>query len=467
MHHGACITSIDSLKDPTISQNIADDADWLDKITLDSSDYIHPSPKINIELADEDAALAAHLWDRQHASDPDAYEWNSDDLVSDVDSHEDAAFDEHSPRLARIDEFERGIRREGTWNREYRERWEEPHIFYKRNIQERFGGVDEDGEDFCEEESCFSEGACSARAGGEWGTPSGEGWSVRSGEDWVDGNGWGGLGWEDREPGVRSDTEKTQEEDNIVPCSWGWEDRQTWVRSDTEKTQDKNSIAEERTEEASENDGELYLRARAPDSEPALNKSASNQPSSTPHQPHFTNPTPISSPQTGIPVTDLNTISSLRRRPTPRTSFTHPKQTSRFRDPPPIPVTTDPTSSSPDLALAPCPQATDHFLDSCISKTQTLLAEAEMALDAPANVDEEISQVADTGNEEASWEAARRCSHVALLKSSEALMEEGDRDITALEVVRVQGWWKVKGGEAWREVGEDLCATFCEWGLGR
>ena len=90
-----------------------------------------------------------------------------------------------------------------------------------------------------------------------------------------------------------------------------------------------------------------------------------------------------------------------------------------------------------------------------------------MALDAPANVDEEISQVADTGNEEASWEAARRCSHVALLKSSEALMEEGDRDITALEVVRVQGWWKVKGGEAWREVGEDLCATFCEWGLGR
>lgn len=86
-----------------------------------------------------------------------------------------------------------------------------------------------------------------------------------------------------------------------------------------------------------------------------------------------------------------------------------------------------------------------------------------MALDAPANVDEEVLQMADTGNEE----AARRCSHVVLLRSSEALLEEVDRDVTALEVVRVQGWWKVKGGEAWREVGEDLCATFCEWGLGR
>ncbi|KAL9133385.1 MAG: hypothetical protein Q9175_005438, partial [Cornicularia normoerica] len=224
MQHRERVISTHGLEDPTTLQIIADDADWLEKITLDSIDYNDTSPKFplefppNTEPEDEDAALTAHLWDRDHASDLSAYEWNSDDLVSEVHSGEgNTPSDEELPRLARKDEFEQGIRREGTWTREYRERWEEHHVFYKRKIEMRLEAVGDGGEDY-EGHSYFSEGAWSSQVGDDWGTPATSGgaeWTTRFEEPWTAGDGWVEWKKEDSEPFMGPESPLLQERDGI------------------------------------------------------------------------------------------------------------------------------------------------------------------------------------------------------------------------------------------------------------
>lgn len=219
MQPGECTASIGSLEDPTTSRIITDNADWLEKITLDSSDYILPSAEVNFEpphdtdSADEDAALVSHLWDRDHASDLEAYEWNSDDLVSEACSDDGNASEEELPRLARKDEFEQGIRREGTWMREYRERWEEHHLFYKSKIQSRLEASG-DAKGNNEGHSCVSESAWSAAGEQGWSTPATSGggdWTTT----WTAGDGWTEWKKEDPEPWTQPGTPSPQDTDIV------------------------------------------------------------------------------------------------------------------------------------------------------------------------------------------------------------------------------------------------------------
>lgn len=180
-------TSIDPPENRTISESLPDDANRLEQKTLDASDCIHPSPNFNFQarnhsdLTDEDAALAAHLRDRHYASDPDQYEWDSEDLVSSASSDGENTSDEGNTRLARKDEFEQGIRRDRTRTGEYREQWEEDHIFYKQKLQAHLEA--EDHEEY-ERHSYVSEGAWSGQTDQlDCGTPATSG-SVKSKEAW-------------------------------------------------------------------------------------------------------------------------------------------------------------------------------------------------------------------------------------------------------------------------------------------
>lgn len=397
MQNAGSTSFIAGSEDPTISHSIPNDADWLDQITLDKSDYDLPSPKPDLELnhnaepADDDAALAAHLCDRDHASDLDEYEWHSDDLVSEPYSDDDDVSDEEVPRLARIDFFERGIRREETWTREYRERWEEDHVFYKRKIQERL--------DDYEEQSYGSEGAWSARVDANWGTP---------------GTSSGG----DQEPWIRPVSPLVQQdkEDGI------------------------NQVQE--SAGTDENPGELSLRAQTLEWKPVSEDTAHDEQSSTPIGRHLTDiSSTTSSLHHGIDVADFNDTSSLPL-PATRLNFKQPQRTSRFNDPEPTPLEPPNPASNPEIL--------DTFLDTCIAKTKLLLADAKTALASTPKVDHppQIRETALTRKKHRDPKPA--IQSIVDPEVSVALLKENE--IIPAEIVRVENWWKVRGREAWWEV---------------
>lgn len=457
MQDAGSITSIAGLEDPKLSQTIADDTDWLENITLDESDYELSSsqfdPKFNnhAELPDEDASLIAHLRNRDQASDLDEYEWRSDDLVSEVYSDDDDnTSDEELPRLARKDIFEQGIQREFTWSREYREQRDEPHIFYIQKIQERLGFIDDEGEDY-EGQSYGSEDDWSAQACGEdWGTPetsSGGEWTRVSEVPWTAEDGW---------------------------TEWKGEDREPWMRPEIEQTVSENSIGGEGLEKANGNTGELCLRTRPPGWEPFLKKNAFNGLSSTLTtltEPSLTNSTHVSPNPTfrdATHVTNLNETSSLPA-PTARIDFKHPKRTSRFKDPKPIKL--DPTHDTN-------PSLNEHilttFLDTCIRKTKALLADGTKALtsipklEQISDLDEKILK--EKKKEKARYPPSSRDMAGDFVREREAQTQKLLKviDTAPAEIVRVDGWYKVKGSETWREVGtgvEDECVMLCEGGV--
>ncbi|CAD6588185.1 MAG: hypothetical protein ASARMPRED_003423 [Alectoria sarmentosa] len=401
MQNAGPTSFIAGAEDPTISQIIPEDADWLHQITLDKSDYDLPSPNSNLELnhnaepADDDAALAAHLYDRDHASDLDEYEWHSDDLVSEPYSDDDDdASDEEVPRLARIDFFERGIQREEMWTREYRERWEEDHVFYKRKIQERLGDVADD----YEEQSYVSEGAWSARVDANWGTP---------------GSSSGG----DQEPWIRPVSPLVQ--------------------------QDKDGMDQVRESAGTdENPGELSLRAQTLEWKFVSEDTAHDEQSSTPIGRQINDISSITpSLHHGIDFATFNDTSSLLQ-PTSRLNFKQPKSTSRFNDPEPIPL--DPPSAPFN------PQILDTFLDTCIARTKLLLADAKTALDSTPNVDfpPQFIETALTRKQHRDHEP--EAESIVDLEVSVALLE--GNDVIPAGIVRVENWWKNRGGEAWWEV---------------
>lgn len=436
MQDSGCISPIAGLEDPTISQPIADDTDWLEDITLDESDYDLPSPqftlKLNnlVDLPDEDAALIAHLRDRQQASDLDEYEWHSDDLVSEVYSDDDDdASDEELPRLARKDMFERGIQREYTWSREYREQRDEPHIFYMQKIQERLGFMDDEG-------SYVSDEGWSAQAGDKhWGTPetsSGGEWTTRSAAE----DGW---------------------------TEWKAEDREPWTRPESPLIRDEDGMDQEQgSAEMDKNSGELCLRRQTPDWESVPGNSAHKEQSSARIQPHLT---PFRDATT---IANLNDISSLPS-PTTRINSKRPKLTSQFCDPEPVKLEpihdTNPTLDE---------QVLNTFLDTCIEKTQSLLAVAEQALASTPKIGEisDLDEKPSGGKEEGrKYNNSHSNEDMATKLALERDIQTQDLltliDTTPAEIVRVEGWYKVKGGEAWREVGtwvEDECAALCEFG---
>lgn len=448
--HGR-ITSINNSEDPTTSQVTSNDADWLENITLDSSDYIVPLSKYRPELphnpypADEEATLTAHLWDRDHASDHDEYEWNSDDLVSETysDDHNTSS-DEEIPRLARKDLFEQGIRREWTWSREYREQWEEQHIFYKRKIQARLDAAGE-------YEGCSygSEGSWSGvQAEQDWGTPATSGgvdWNAVSGDPW------------------------TAEDER---AEWKREDWEPWTLSDnTRPMQDMDIADEEVSAGTDENSGEPRLWKQSPGLGPVSEQSAYNEPNSTSNIRHSFKSTHISSTtSTSLchepNITDpANTTTLFPHPPTlsqiSATTLRNPTRTARFSDPEPV----NPQAircSDPALDGG---QVLDHILDTCIEKARALLLDGKKALNSKTKVNE-VSE--HTNNVSTRKKQPSQSKDATIKPSCETQASIHEKNITVpAEIVRVEGWWKVKGGEAWRELTGgvpdqiELCATTC------
>lgn len=129
----------------------------------------------------------------------------------------------------------------------------------------------------------------------------------------------------------------------------------------------------------------------------------------------------------------------------------NPTRTTRFRDPEPVPVEHLPRS---DLQPDSPPHALDIFLDACIATTQALLGNGRGALGSRA-VRGEMSVVDGRGVVERE-RYLRRGSRAAMTRDRSGVRAGRQlrmSDFCADEVVRVEGWWKVEGGEGWREVG--------------
>lgn len=421
-------TSTNPRENTTTSQLIGDDADWLEHITLDSSDFIPASTKFylktrhHVDPSDEDAALAAHLWDRQHASDLDEYEWNSD---------------EESPRIARKDEFEQGIRRDWTRTREYREQWEEDHIFYKRKIQARLE-AEYDGE---YERSYGSEDTWSGQADQpDWGTPATSGGvdsSTVSTEPWTIEDSWEADGKGDYEG--------------------------SWTTSGNPHRQDLDSVDEEKCVATEAECGKQCFWKNLPGQGPAGRRNgAHNNANSVSTLCSFskstrTSSTTISSfiynnPNTTNLRNDDTALSTPHSTQNAATLLRDPTRTTRFHDPEPVAV---------ELALHSALNNGDVLLDTCIAKTQALLVNANEALNSVANLDDICESDYDLFTETRQRYSRSRDAIIeretlgleVLTPQVSLLKESGHATFTPKEIVRVERWWKVKGGESWREVG--------------
>ena len=438
-------TSTNPRENPT-SELIADDADWLEHITLDSSDCIQPSANFYLKTllhsdpSDDDVALAAHLWDRQHASDLDEWQWNSDDLVSSASSVDESISDV-SPRLARKDEFEQGIRRDWTRTREYREQWEEDHIFYKQKIQARL--EDEyDGED---EQSDGSEGIWSGQADQpDWGTPATSGGvdsSTVSTEPWTAEDGWEEEGKGD--------------------------DEGFWTTSGSSQRQNLDKVDKERCVRTDEESGKLclwkHLSGQGPTSR---GKKTHNNANSVSTLRSFSTSTRTSSTATCSSIynkpntTNLNS-DDTNPSPPPHSSqnattpLRNPTRTTRFLDPEPVALEPALSSRLNDG------QILNSFLDTCIAKTQALLVNANEALNSVANIDEICESDYDLLTEGRQQYSRSRDTIIDMKTPGleihtpqvSVLKKSGLTTFTPKEIVRVERWWKVKGGESWREIG--------------
>lgn len=440
-------TSTNPPENPITSQPIADDANWLEHITLDPSDCINPSTNSYLKTShhpdpsEEDAALAAHLWDRQHASDLDEYEWNSVDLVSSASSDDEINSDKESPRLARKDEFEQGIRRDWTRTREYREQWEEDHVFYKRKIQARLEAED-DGE---YEQSYGSEGDWSGQADQpDWGTPATSG-------------------------GVDSSTVSTEPwtmEDRWEEEGKG-DDEGSWNISGNPQRQDLDTVDEERCVGTDAECGKQCVWKHLPGQGPAgRRKSTHNNANSVSTLRLF--PTAIRISSNIIHASIYNEPNTTNLNNNDDTALSTPPHSSQnattlLRDPTRTTRFHDPESVSVELALNSTlnnGQVLNSFLDTCIAKTQALLVNANEALNLVANIDEIYESDYDSLTEKKQQYSRSRDTTTNMKSEPEAHTQQvpvfkksGHTTVAPKEIVRVDRWWKVKGGEAWREVG--------------
>ncbi|CAF9926678.1 hypothetical protein IMSHALPRED_007011 [Imshaugia aleurites] len=250
---------------------------------------------------------------------------------------------------------------------------------------------------------------------------------------------------------------------------WMSDDGDPWTRSDILRRPDTEIIDESLAGMGDVHHGEPSLWEQTlPGPAPGSEKSAHDEPSSTSSILHrSSNSTPgsyndSSSLCDGNEDADLD-ISILSPLPPPRTSqlrkptLRNPKQTARFQYPESVPVEAIIHS---DLPFPNQPQSLnlDHFLDKCIAKTQALLKTGISALNSEPDIDEiliaKILEVDERGPEDEeqyprNWNSATARHHKRQAPPRISLKIS---DLPPKEVVRVQGWWKVKGGEAWREV---------------
>ncbi|KAL9077216.1 MAG: hypothetical protein Q9161_000482 [Pseudevernia consocians] len=434
MQHGRRTTSITSYENLQVSQDTAGDADWLRKPTLSSSDHDLPPSKFDLdpspdtEPLDEYTAPTAHLRDREPASDLDAYEWNSNDLVSEAFSNGENTSDEELPRLARNDEFKRNLRQDRTRNREYRDQWKEPHDFYKRRKQAGLEhGDNYEGHLYVEKEA----------------------WSARAEQDWVSAEGFDDV---DCAGGSKEPWTGGKE---WVECMR--DDQEPWLRLVTSQTHDTDIVHEEGSTGTDERSGELPLWKQSPGRGPVSRNIAYREPSNTSVVRHFSKSAHISPSSfcDEISITDLNTLPLPRSSQVIKSALRNPERSPSSKD---LESTNSEEATSSSNAALDEEQALNTFLDTCIRKTQALLADAENALHATA----EAEQTSNPDSNRVSKDDEAHFSHM----HSKAVFKKVDRGeamfhvsaknsdtTTPREIVRVERWWKVKGGEAWREVG--------------
>ena len=143
--------------------------------------------------------------------------------------------------------------------------------------------------------------------------------------------------------------------------------------------------------------------------------------------------------------------------------FFTPRRTLRFSDP--APIIPEPLSSS----SLPSPNPIfDAHLDSCIVRTRALLAAGEKALSAKGEADVVVEHLERTESDvrdrnegdgvDVGFEEKR--SPVSDADFAAAFEGEGgkervleSKELVRKEVVKVEGWYKFKGGEAWRKIG--------------
>ena len=285
--------------------------------------------------------------------------------MSSASSDGENASDEKSPRLARKDEFEQGIGREWTRTREYREQWEEDHIFYKQKIQARLEA--EDNEEYVRG-SDLSEDAWSGQAeqlySGTPATSGGVGWSAEWKENWTVEESWDvGKG----------------------------EDEEFWNSCEKLQRQDSDTV-----------DGGMSTQNGKESSKLCLRKHSRCQLPTVRRQPTHNNANSFSTlsrlPESTRYLYPTSTIlhnADTALSPFPPSSQTAtapsriPVRTSKFRDPEPVIIELAPNSTFDD------PSSTfddgkplASFLDNCIAKTQVLLVNANEALNSGANVEE-------------------------------------------------------------------------------
>lgn len=120
-------------------------------------------------------------------------------------------------------------------------------------------------------------------------------------------------------------------------------------------------------------------------------------------------------------------------------------------------MTLEKTLSGPSLAPNNTQALTD-FLDTCILRTQALLVNANDALHSKATVSSLDERALREEEERRYWHvggdiAAKDVEPAEGEAQPRVSSSLEERDAPPREIVRVEGWWKVKGGETWREAG--------------
>ncbi len=426
MQYAGCTNSINSAKTIEVSQPIPENINGLQNQALEASG--HDSLPSNTELElfpdaearNDNAALTAQSWHRAHASTLAAHERICNDLIAKISSE---ALDELLPILAHRDYLEQALWRDKPSYTERFKQWEEAQTFYRRKTRTHLevGGNYE------------------GRSGG-WGRNAVSGELSRAGEDWF------GC--------VR-------------------EDGEAWTGPDSARTHATDIVGGGGSAETDGSSSKRSPQKLSSEPGPLDRSNTHDQPSNASIIRPFSNSTSIHPPPPSFQL--------FRPAPRPRSPTLTPV---RLRDPASVPLQESPSYSNPDPVLDDTEALNmNTFLDICIAKTKALLAAGENALssvvvaelealsdfDGIVEPDDGNTKISSDKEEEEEEEEQYPLPHNTndrtiipttpesdLLLQAEMASEKPKKKSDAIppkEIVRVERWWKIKGGDTWSEVG--------------
>ncbi len=464
MQHARCTNSINSAKTIEESQPILENINGLQNQALEASSHDFPPSNIEFELipdaeaSDEKAALTAHLWHRAHAPALAAHERICNDLIAEVSSE---ASNEVLPILARRDYLEQGSWRDRPSYTEKLKQWRSSGWGRSAVSGENDLIAEVSSEasnellpilarrDYLERGS-WRDRPTYAEKLKQW-RSSGWGRSAVSGELWRAEEDWFGC--------VR-------------------DDGAVWTGPDSARTHAKDIVD---GGGSAETDGSSTKRSP----QTQFSQPGPLDRSNTPNQASNASIIRPFSNSTSIPPSPPS-FQFFRPAPRPQKSTLTPV---RLRDPAPVPAQESPSYSKPDPVLDDTEVLNmNTFLDICIAKTKALLAAGENALSSavvaeleessdfhsmsePDNGDKRISSDNENKIEEEEEEEQQyplphthtnSSNIIPTLPKSDLLLqasvasERPKNKINAIppkEIVRVERWWKIKGGYTWSEVG--------------